>query len=161
MGANKKEFEKIREEENFLSDLSGPKSDLKKIDLIKQINKMVERVNEGYENELEIYVLFSNVEKRLKQAKTDILENALIERKKYEEKTLEIFGKKISISQSGRFDYSGSEKWNKKNTELKEIQEQMKNSYLAAKTDKTIIDKNGEIIEPAVYRASKESLKIQ
>ena len=146
--------------DNFLEDLHEPKSELKEFDLALQIQRMIERVNEGYEDELKAYILFSDGEKAFKAAKESILEAALIERKKYDEKTLELMGKKISISQSGRYEYSHYEPYTKKANELKDIEELMKQSYISSQKGNMTIDENGEIIPAAIYKPSKESLKI-
>ena len=70
--------------------------------------------------------MLTPLKKLFKKAKESILDGALIERKKYDEKTLGFMGKKIGISQSGRYDYSKNNNWITKNSELKEIQEKIK-----------------------------------
>jgi len=144
----------------FLNDLHEPKSGLKEFDLTLSIQRMIERVNEGYEDELKAYILFSDGEKAFKLAKESILDAALIERKKYDEKTLELMGKKISIAQSGRYEYSHYEPYSKKASELKDIEELMKQSYISSQKGNMTVDANGEIIPAAIYKSSKESLKI-
>ena len=146
--------------DNFLEDLHEPKSELKEFDLALQIQRMIERVNEGYEDALKAYILFSDGEKEFKAAKESILIAALIERKKYDEKTLVLMGKKISISQSGGYEYSHYNAYTKKANELKDIEELMKQSYISSQKGNMTIDANGEIIPAAIYKPSKESLKI-
>ncbi len=145
---------------NLTNDLNEPKSVLGSLNLIKEIDSFIQRVNEGYEDELKAYVIISDLEKAIKNAKESILDKALAERKKYPEKTVELFGKKISISQSGRYDYSNYQVWIDRNKEIKEIEEAMKNSYMIAKSGKLMIDSDSEIIPPAIFIPSKESLKL-
>lgn len=159
MGASKDLFSKEREKE-FLNDLHEPKSKLKEFDLFEEIQRMIERVNEGYENELEIYCLFSDAEKAFKLAKDEILPKAIEERQKYEEKTLKLYGKNISFTQSGRYDYSGWEKWNKVKNDLDNIQDLMKQSLSVFLKGGDIADENGEVVPPAKYIPSKMSLKL-
>lgn len=147
--------------ENFLDDLHEPKSNLSEIDLFRNIHEMVNRVNEGYENELRAYIFFTEAEKAFKEAKENIVEAAIWERQKYNEKTLEIFGKKISFSQSGRYDYSNSEEHKKLQSKLKDIEENMKAALAAAQKGKSIFDpETGETMPIAIYIPSKLSLKI-
>ena len=63
----------------------------------------------------------------------------------------------VPKKKSGRYDYSGSSVWSSKKQSLSELEEKMKH---AAKAGGTVIDEStGEVIEPAIYMANKESLK--
>jgi hypothetical protein len=150
----------MTDKKDFLDDLHEPKSELKEFDLFIELQRMIERVNEGYENELEMYCLFSDAEKAFKKAKESILPGALLEREKYEGKTAEVYGKKISFTQSGRYDYSSYQPWKDAKSNMDNIQTMMKNALNAAKTGGTIVDDNGEIIPAAVYTPSRQGLKL-
>lgn len=141
------------------SDLNEPKSLLNEISVVKEINYYIDRVNEGYEDELKAFCTLSDIEKAVKNAKDAIIEKALEQRKKYPEKTLEIYGKKISIAQSGRYTYDHYEGYKMQQSKLKEIEDAMKQAYNAGKTGGMIVI-DGEVIPPAAYIPSKESLKI-
>jgi len=165
MGKNKEDFNDIRESNQetpeFMKDVFEPKSNLKGLDLIKELSGMIERVNEGYENELEVYILFSDAEKAFKSAKESILEAALIERDKHEEKTLDFMGKKIGITQSGRYTFTGNQEWINKKSELVGIEDDMKIALQAANKGNILVDENGEVKPVATYTPSKRSLSIK
>ena len=160
MGKTKELFNENRENE-FLNDLHEPKSKLKEFDLFNEIERMIERVNEGYENELEIYVMFSRAKKAFESAMKDILGNALLEFDKHEEKTVNMFGAKISKSVSGvKYDYSGNKDWVDLSNKIKNIQELMKDSYNAFVKGNQYVTEDGEIIPPATRSSGTISLKI-
>lgn len=159
MGASKELFNEERENE-FLNDIHEPKSELKKLNLFSELEHMIQRVNEGYENELEMFCFFSDAEKAFKLAKDKILDAALKEREKYDEKTVSVYGKKISFQQSGKFYYDENDTWNNQKKKLDEIQELMKQSYHSASKGVVMVDENGEVIPAAKYVANKKSLKI-
>jgi hypothetical protein len=101
------------------------------------------------------------LKKAAKAAKESILEMALFERKKYPETMLKLYGKNIYIIQSGTYKYDHYDDWNKIKTKLETIQENMKLSLQAWKKGQTIVDEDtGEVIPPASYKSSKESLKL-
>lgn len=146
--------------DNFLNDLHEPISNLPEMGIVKEVNSMIERVNEGYEDELKAYILFSEMEKCFKAAKESILEKAINNFQGYDQKTVELIGKKVSIAQSGTYSYTHYPAYVLKKDEIKAIEENMKASLNASKKGSMIVDENGEIIPAAIYTPSKMSLKI-
>lgn len=118
-----------------------------------------QQVLNGDYNALKLYGELADLEKAIKKAKAEILEDAIIEFEKHGEKSVSANGFEISKSQSGRYDYSDNADWNKLQSNIKELEKKMQAAY---KGGGEILDNDtGEIIEPATYKASKEGLKFK
>jgi hypothetical protein len=148
-----------RENEQERKDFFEPKSNLKEIDFKTEISEMIARVEEGYENELEIYCLLDDLQKSIEAAKERIKVAAIAVREKYPEKTLEKFGKKISITSGGRYDYKTNDEWKSLDSKRKEVEKNMKTAYDMYKQGKELVI-DGEIIPPAEFKPSKQSLRL-
>ena len=121
--------------------------------------KKKEQVLNGEYNALELYSELSDLEKAIKAAKDEILEDAITEFEKHGAKSVKEYGFEISATQSGRYDYSSNQTYMQLKNQMKDIEDKMKAAY---STQSTILDDNtGEVYEPASYKASKVSLKFK
>lgn len=130
-----------------------------------KFNMDLVELKEQIENEDLDCLLFLGQLKRLenefKELKSLALENALSEFDKYNEKSVKLGEFVFSKTQSGRYSYKHSDEWLKINKEQKNYEDLMKQAYNAAKKDNIIVDKNGEIVEQAIYQHNKESISIK
>ena len=121
------------------------------------IEHLKRQVLDGDISPLKFYSMLQDLEKAIKEAKEEILDSAITEFERYGTSKIKEYGFEISLTKSDRYDYSGSSVWTSKKESLSEIEEKMKH---AAKAGGTVIDEStGEVIEPAIYLANKESLK--
>lgn len=158
MGQTKKEFEEIQEKNSIPSFLEPEKSNIENIDFQKEFTNLSNRVLEGYDNGLKAYVMLTELEKQAKATKEKVKENAIAEFENYDLKTVEDFGSKISIAQSGRYSYKNSDSWVLLEKQRKDIEKKMQNAYKAKCS--FVDEETGEIFEMAEYTPNKKSLKI-
>ena len=148
MGANSKDFLKLREDES----VAESKLALNKGTLNAQIQNIVGSVERGDVNPLEAFIFLNWMGKLAEGAKKKLLDQAIDEAEKYPEKEAEIYDAIVTIKNgAGRYTYPES---------IKKLQELSKLACKAQKEDKTIVDDNGEIVEPAVYKEGKTTLSI-
>jgi flagellar biosynthesis/type III secretory pathway chaperone len=123
------------------------------------IEEIKQKALNGEISPIQLLSKLSELEKAVKEAKDEIMEDAISEFEKYGAKSIREYGFEISIAQSGRYDYSDNADWNKKQSEIKEIERRMQAAY---KANGSILDENtGEIIEPAIYKSNKPGLKFK
>lgn len=121
--------------------------------------KKKEQVLNGEYDALKLYTELTELEKAIKDAKAEILEDAMTEFDKHGEKTVVLHGYEIAVTQSGRYDYSSSSDWNTKKAELKDIETKMQAAY---KSNSSVLDNDtGEVFEPASYKSNKASLRLK
>ena len=126
---------------------------LNKPSLNAQIQNIVGSVERGDVNPLEAFIYLNWMMKVAEGAKKRLLDEAIIEAEKYPEKEAEVYEATVTVKNSaGRYTYPDS---------IKDAQEQSKDAYKAQKDGNTIVDDNGEIIEPAVYVPGKTILNIK
>ena len=124
----------------------------------KVIQSMQDDVDLGYKNALEAYQILTEAEKLIKEAKANILEQAIDEYEKYGEKTIDYNGFKVSKTQSAKYKYEHITAWADLKGQLTNVEELAK---LAEKQGQTIILDSGEIVDPAKKTYSKESLSFK
>jgi len=124
----------------------------------KVIQSIQDDVDLGYKNALEAYKILTEAEKQIKEAKANILEQAIDEYEKYGEKTIDYNGFKVSKTQSARYDYKHITQWADLKGQLTNVEELAK---LAEKQGQTIILDSGELVDPAKKTYSKESLSFK
>ena len=140
--------------------LTAESSELKQNEIKSDVENIIARVQDGYEDALKSYIVFSRLKKLFENAMVDILEDAIADFENYGEKTVELMECKISKTSSGRFDYSESTTWSNKKKELQEIEKVMKLAYQNAIKGINSVSANGEIMDIAIYKPSKSSLRI-
>jgi hypothetical protein len=123
------------------------------------ILKKKEQVLNGNYNPLQLMKELTELEKAIKEAKSEIMEEAINEFDKHGAKTIKEYGYEISSTQSGRYDYSNNPDWNSLNNDRKELETKMQAAY---KANGSVIDEEtGELIEPALYKSNKASLRFK
>jgi len=94
------------------------------------------------------------IEDEIKKIKSEILEQAIEETMQ----AVEFNGYRFENTASGRYDYSNNIEWKQLNDAKKQLETDMK---LASKSKNNYInEETGEIIQPAVYKPNKTSVKI-
>ena len=82
----------------------------------------------------------------------------------YGGKDVTIYGATVTKHQGGRYDYKHIPRWVAAKSKLDAIEDEAQQAYKAA-TDKMggqmMDEETGEIIEPAVYKANKESFAVK
>jgi len=125
---------------------------LNKGTLNAQIQNIVGSVERGDVNPLEAFIFLNWMGKLAEGAKKQLLDQAIDEAEKYPEKEAEVYDATVTIKNgAGRYTYPES---------VKKLQEQAKLAYKASKDGNTIVDDNGEIVEPAVYKQGSTVLSI-
>ena len=148
MGANSRDFLEQREMEQ----VTESKLTLNKGTLNAQIQYIVGSVERGDVYPLEAFIFLNWMQKIADAAKKQLLDEAITEAEKYPEKEAEIYDAKVTVKNgAGRYTYPDS---------IKKLQELSKLACKARKTDNTIVDDNGEIVEPARYKQGSTVLSI-
>ena len=148
MGANSRDFLEQRETES----LEKTKK-LNKGTLNAQVQNIVNSVENGNVNPLEAFIFLNFMQKVADTARKKLLDQAIVEAEKYPEKEADVYEATVTVKNgAGRFTYPDH---------IKDAQEQAKDAYKAALKGHTITNKDGEIIEPAVYVHGKTILNIK
>ena len=117
------------------------------------------KVLDGDINPLEFLTQLNELEKAIKDAKEEILNDAILEFDRHGAKSIIEYGFEISATQSGRYDYTNNSDWNMYKNKMKDIESKMQAAY---KNNASILDDNtGEVYEAALYKANKPSLKLK
>ena len=126
----------------------------KYIDIIKTLQAKKNDVLNGNEDAYKVMLLAKRIEDEIKKIKSEILEQAIEETMQ----AVEFNGYRFENTASGRYDYSNNIEWKQLNDAKKQLETDMK---LASKSKNNYInEETGEIIQPAVYKPNKTSVKI-
>ena len=149
MSKSSKNFLEQRENES----LPIVKQSLNKGTLNAQIQNIVNSVDGGNTNPLEAFIFLNFMQKVADAAKKQLLDDAISEAEKYPEKETSLYEAVVTVKNgAGRYKYPDY---------IKEAQEQHKAAYKAKKDGNTIVDDNGEIIEPAEFTPGRTILNIK
>lgn len=124
-----------------------------------KIKELKEKALNGEVSALQVLAELTEFERAIKEAKEEILNDAISEFDKYGAKSVTEFGFEISATQSGRYEYKHNPDWVKKQNELKEIESRMQLAYHGEGV--IVNETTGEVTEPAIYKANKASLKFK
>lgn len=127
--------------------------------ILNNLNTLFSLALEGEIDPLKTYTELHSIELCLKSIKEECLELALIERRKYAEKSVNLGGYSIELSKGGRYEYKHIQAWVDANEKLKSIEKNAQMAYQAGKNQ--LISEDGEINEPAYYNENKESLRLK
>lgn len=125
------------------------------------LQEETERALSGDINPLEFMVKVSAMEAAIKEAKQQIMEVALEELEKHNEKQVELHGAKISKTAGGRYSYKHIEEWNNLNDLKKAIEKKAQEAFKAQMHGGSVVSDDGEVYEPAEYLPNKESISIK
>lgn len=156
MGATKKDLEQMQElspwEQSQAKELPTFNLTLNKPNLNAQVQQIVGCVEKGKVNPLEAFIYLNWMQKIAESAKKLLSEQAIAEAEKYPEKEAEVYDATVTVKNgAGRYTYPES---------VKKLQELSKLACKAQKQNNTIVDDNGEIVEPAVYKQGSTVLSI-
>jgi len=118
---------------------------------------LVFHVKEGNDKPLEAFLLLRAIKDYCESAIDEIKENCMKELDLTDGK-VELFGEKLSFTQSGQYDYKDCHIWRKTKEKLSQIENAMKLAF--AKKELIKIPGISEMIPPAIYSPSKKSIKI-
>lgn len=109
---------------------------------------------------LTAYVELTRLEKQIKALKDSVQYNAVVEAQKYG-KTFSFAGYEIQCKNAaGRWKYDHIPAWKQQQALLKKYEEDAKHAYKAKQAGQTMVDANGEVIEPADYTAGAEIISL-
>lgn len=139
-----------------------PPSELSYKELDKRVEELVEQVNEGNSNPLDLFIVARGYKYIADEIVKKIESRAMDEVLKYAKQDRTINGVKFDHRQgSAIYDYTKDPVYNAIQKELKERELQLKNAIQAAKSGNTIVDEEGVIIEaPPVKSYRKDSITI-
>lgn len=116
--------------------------------LFEEIQQSIIEAEEGNKSYIEVYIELKEIEDLIKASKEKVRKLAYDEAVNYGEKSFEKYGKKITPSSKTTYNYNHIPWWNRKKSELENIQESAK---LVAKNNVEIFDpETGELIPPVV-----------
>jgi len=125
---------------------------------MKELRKLASDAIEGNVDALEAYIQLTNAKKELELIIKEVIEHAIDEFDKHDQKTLDFKGFEIRKTQSARYDFKHISVWNSVKDNLKKIEDYAK---LAQKQGDSIILETGEVIEPAIKNYSEFGLAIK
>ncbi len=118
------------------------------------MKELINDVLEGRKNALQVYVDLKRSEKEIGEAIKAIQDLAIDEATKYGQKTFKEYGVEITMkSGGGRWEYKHLGWWQ----EFQALQDQAKEAY---KSDLDMITKEGEVVQPAVFKPNKDTISI-
>ena len=147
MGATSRDFLEQREMESL-----EKTQKLNKGTLNAQVQNIVSSVENGNVNPLEAFIFLNFMQKVADTARKRLLDEDITEAEKYPEKEAELYDATVTVKNgAGRYTYPDS---------IKKLQELSKLACKAQKQNNTIVDDNGEIVEPATYKQGSTTLAI-
>ena len=122
------------------------------------VEKLSSDVLDGIVNPLEAFITLKKIEEVTKQVKSKIEDLAIEEASKHE-KTFQFIDAEITLkSSAGRWDFKHISEIQRLEAELKEAKEQHK---LAYKSKSIMVDADGVVVDPAIYKGGREILSIK
>lgn len=123
---------------------------------------MVNGVRDGHVDPLKAYIELKAFEKRFKDILSEVQDKAIDEARKYDQKCFKAFGAEITLrANAGTWNYKTSEAWVNKKNSLKEFEELMQAAFKAKQKGNTIVDENGEVIDPAIYVPGADNISVK
>lgn len=134
------------------------KNEIKVNEVVEVSQRLINEVMEGNVNPLDAFVNLKKVEEAIKRVKSEIEDLALTEATKHE-KTFNHLGCEITQKRSaGRWDFKHIQSIKDAESEVKRLKEVHKT---ASKVNETMVNSDGEIIDPAIYNEGKDVLSIK
>jgi len=128
---------------------------------ILNLPQLVQDVFDGQEDPLKAYAIAKEYEKSVKECLEALKEAALEEASTYE-KNFEHAGFKFERRDGkATYSYKHIDSWNEANNKKKHIETTAKDAFKAYSQGKTMVDDQGEVIEPAHVTYSSDSLVIK
>ena len=125
---------------------------------MENFKEIANKVIEGEIDALKAYIELKRIDKELKSALAKIQDLALSEAEKYESKTFDAFNAEINVrNAAGRWDFKHLDWW----IVFQAEQGSAKQAYELSLKSKTMIDPDGEIVQPAKYMPGKTTIAIK
>lgn len=119
------------------------------------MEQIIKDVLDGNKNALQIFVDLKRSEKEIKNALDQIKDLAIIEAETYSEKVFKEYDAEITMK-------SGGGTWDFKHLDwFKDFKDKQEQAKLAYKATATMVDDDGEIIDPAVFNPNSETISIK
>lgn len=130
----------------------------------KQLSNTVQEVLDGHFSALESYAELSVLKKHLETCIEKIKQSAVNEATKEDQKTFQKLGFEFTYSEGRRsYDFKHIPAWSdltNKRTEIEKLAKIAADGYVKS-TGKTIVDENGEVIEPCIVKYSSPILQVK
>ncbi len=127
--------------------------------------KLQEDVEAGNLSPLRAYIALRKHLDDLNKSLEVIKEQAIKEFSQvYGGKECNLYGATVAKHQGGRYDYKHIQRWVDANAKLKTIEDEAKQAYAAATSNKgeqLVDEETGEYIEPAMYKSNAESITVK
>lgn len=125
---------------------------------MKELHDINEQVLNGQLNALDAYVQLKRIDNLLKTILSAVKDEAIEEAAKYGQKTFEAFGAKIEQkSGGGTWNYKSLPWWDEYEKKKEAAQKAQKSSQVYL----TIVDEDGEIIEPAEFKPNANTISVK
>lgn len=134
------------------------KNEIKVNEVVEVSQRLINEVMEGNVNPLEAFVNLKKVEEAIKAVKSEIEDLALTEAAKHP-KTFDYLGCEVTQKRAaGRWDFKHIQSIRDAENNVKQLKSIHKT---AAGINESVVNDDGEIIEPAIYTEGKDTLSIR
>lgn len=128
----------------------------------EELAHLIQEVEEGNRDALTAYANIKKLESEVKNARTQIEELAMNEAENYSGKTFEYNGFKFEKRNGAtRYSYKNIAKWKEANKNLKDIESEAKQAFIAKQKGMMVASEDGEEIELPEVNYSKDSLVVK
>lgn len=128
----------------------------------EQFESYISTIENGEIDALEAYIKLKAFEKSFKNALEKVEPLAFEVASKWNEKTFQYKGAEIQKKNSaGRYDFSHIKQYVAEKEKLKSIEELAKQALASKKHGVTVVDADGEVIEPAIYTEGKSIISVR
>lgn len=130
--------------------------------IIETLSILTQSIADGNADALEAYIHLKQVEKKLSDALKEVEPMAYEMASRWQEKTFKYKGAEIQKKNAaGKYDYSNIKQYVSAKEKVKQIEELAKQAAAMAKTGNTVVDENGEVVEPAIYTEGKGIISVR
>ena len=130
--------------------------------IIETLSILTQSVIDGNADALETYIHIKQIEKKLSDSLKEVEPMAYEMASRWHENTFKYKGAEIQKKNAaGKYDYSNIKQYLTAKEKIKHIEELAKRASEMAKTGNTVVDENGEIVEPAIYSEGKGIISVR
>jgi hypothetical protein len=129
---------------------------------IIEISRIVAEAEDGVTDPLMSFIALKQIDDVLQASIKQLHPLAMEEAEKYGEKTFNAFGATITRkANAGRWSFEECSYVAQKKDELKQMEDLAKQAYQAAQKGKMMVDDQGEVIAPAMYKHGADNISIK
>lgn len=128
---------------------------------VTHANDLFHAAQEGFISPLQAFLKLKELHDLSKALLDDIKESAVADAGKWDEKKFEYMGFVVEKrSGAGTWKFDHIKPWKDRKEALKEVEEQCKAAFKLWEKGQTVIDDNGEVVEPAIYTPGADVIAI-